>query len=340
LSCIFLNASIGCRRSFENGYSDHVPLSEKRLITQIRRNFRPSGTLIVGVGDDSAVQRVARESDLLITTDFSLEGVHFRREWHPAEVVGSRCVVRGLSDIAAMGGEPKTVFLSLALPRALPQRWVDGFMRGLLQTAAQFKAVLAGGDTAESPHGVCVDIVVTGYVPKGHAVLRSGARPGDEIFVTGALGGSAAALREFFAGRKPRPRDFPRHFAPIPRVAVGRFLREKGLASSMIDLSDGFSTDLDHICEESGVGAEITAAAIPRAQVGRKKTAVDFRFALNGGEDYELLFTSSKGKPVPARIANVPITRIGQITRRKQVVLIAEDGSRQRLRPQGWEHFR
>ena len=317
-----------------------MPLSEKALIDRIRRNARRSSSLAAGIGDDCAVQRVVHGYDLLITTDFTLEGIHFRREWHPPEVVGSCCVVRGLSDIAAMGGEPKTVFLSLALPRKLPQRWVDGFMKGLLQTATKFKAVLAGGDTAESPDGVCADIVVTGYVPRGHAILRSGAKPGDEIFVSGALGGSAAALREFFAGRRPQPQDFPRHFAPIPRVAIGRFLRDKNLASSMIDLSDGLSTDLGHICEESGVGAEITAAAIPRARVGRKKALVDLRLGLDGGEDYELLFTSSRGKSVPARIAGVPITRIGRVTRQKKVVLIGQDGSRKRLPPQGWEHFR
>jgi thiamine-monophosphate kinase len=324
---------------------DRVPLPEKSLIVRIRRHARPRGPLIAGIGDDCAVQRVAHGFDLLITTDFTLEGIHFRREWHPPEVVGRRCVVRGLSDIAAMGGEPATVFLSLALPKKLPQRWVDGFMNGLLQTAVKFKAILAGGDTAESPVGVCADIVVTGYIPRGRAILRSGARPGDEIFVTGALGGAAAALHEFVAGRRPRPQDFPRHFAPVPRVAIGRFLREKQIASAMIDLSDGLSTDLAHICEESGVGAEITAEAIPRAQEGRKKSPVSLDLALHGGEDYELLFTTRPSvsrslNRIPAQIAGVPITRIGRITREKKLILIDENGTRHRLQPKGWEHFR
>jgi thiamine-monophosphate kinase len=324
---------------------DRVPLPEKNLIAGIRRQARPRRSLIAGIGDDCALQRVAHGFDLLITTDFTLEGIHFRREWHPPEVVGRRCVVRGLSDIAAMGGEPATVFLSLALPRKLPQRWVDAFMKGLLQTAGEFKAVLAGGDTAESPAGVCADIVVTGYVPRRRAVLRSGARPGDEIFVTGSVGGSAAALHEFLAGRRPRPQDFPRHFAPVPRVAVGRYLSEHRLASAMIDLSDGLSTDLAHICEESEVGAETKAAAIPRWQIGRKKSPVDMELALHGGEDYELLFTARPAsgrarKQVPARIAGVPVTRIGRITREKKLILIHENGSRQQLKPKGWEHFR
>ena len=324
---------------------DRVPLPEKSLIARFRRHARPRGPLVAGIGDDCAVQQVAHGFDLLITTDFTLEGIHFRREWLPPEVVGRRCIVRGLSDIAAMGGDPATVFLSLALPKKLPQRLVDSFMKGLLQMAAQFNAVLGGGDTAESPAGVCADIVVTGCIPHDRAILRSGARPGDEIFVSGSLGGAAAALHEFFAGRRPRPQDFPRHFAPIPRVAIGRLLREKQIASAMIDLSDGLSTDLAHICEESGVGAEITAAAIPRAQVGRKKLPVSLELSLHGGEDYELLFTARPSvggalNRVPAQIAGVPITRIGRIIPEKTLVLIDENGTRHRLRPKGWEHFR
>jgi thiamine-monophosphate kinase len=277
---------------------------------------------------------------VLITTDFSIEGVHFRREWHAPDVVGRRCLARGLSDIAAMGGEPATAFLSLALPRKLPQRWVDQFFKGFLITADEFKTVLAGGDTAQSPGSIYADIVVTGYVPRGRAVLRSGARPGDEIYVTGNLGGSVAALHEFFAGRKPKPRDFPRHFTPVPRIAVSRGLREKRIATAMIDVSDGLSTDLAHICEESGVGAEISAAAIPRAQVGRPRFFVSLKDALHGGEDYELLFTARPGRHVPAQIANVSITRVGRVTRQKNIVLVDAYGDRQPLRAHGWEHFR
>jgi thiamine-monophosphate kinase len=317
-----------------------VPLHEKALISTIRRTAIRRAGVATGIGDDCAVLRIPPGHEALVTTDFSLEGIHFRREWHAPEVVGHRCLTRGLSDIAAMGGEPIAAFLSLALPRNLPQAWVRRFMKGLLALAGPFKVTLAGGDTAESPAGILADIVVVGSVPTGKALLRSGARPGDRIYVTGELGGSSFALAELSAGRKVRLADFPRHFHPIPRLAVGRALREKGLASALIDLSDGLSTDLAHICEESGEGAEILAPAIPRAPIGRRRAPMDLRHALHGGEDYELLFTAPRNRHVPNRIAGVAITLIGRVTRSKQVVLIREDGFRQELKPQGWEHFR
>jgi thiamine-monophosphate kinase len=229
---------------------------------------------------------------------------------------------------------PLAVFLSLALPRDLPQNWVDGFLRGLLKLAGKFKVSLAGGDTAQSPGGVLADIVVLGSVPKGKAVLRSGARPGDRIYVTGELGASAAAIDLLSRGKKIRVGDFPRHFHPTPRIEVGRFLREKGLASAMIDISDGLSTDLGHICEESGVGAEIETDEIP---VARK---ADLRFALHGGEDYELLFTAAVGKKVPSRIAGVDVRQIGTVGRGRKIRMRGKDGLKQELKPQGWEHFR
>jgi thiamine-monophosphate kinase len=239
-----------------------------------------------------------------------------------------------------MGGVPLAAFLSLALPQTLPQSWVNQFVNGLLKLADQYAVSLAGGDTAQSPDGVLADIVVVGSIPKGTAIRRSGARAGDHVYVTGALGGAAATLELLFSGRKLRPADFPRHFHPMPRIDVGEFLREKGLASAMIDLSDGLSTDLAHICEESGVGAEIQAPAIPRASIGKPAREVDLQFALNGGDDYELLFTARPGKPVPARIAGLPITQIGHITRNRQVLLVNEDGVGSEFQPKGWEHFK
>jgi thiamine-monophosphate kinase len=282
------------------------------------------------------VLRVPRGHEVLVTTDFTLEGVHFRREWHAPGVVGRRCLARGLSDIAAMGGEPLAAFLSIALAGEVSQTWVDRFLKGLLELAQECGVPLAGGDTAQSAGGIQADIVVVGSVPKGKAVLRSGARPGDHIYVTGELGGSAAAiaaLRE----RRVRARDYEQHFHPAPRVEAGVWLRRRGLASAMIDVSDGLSTDLGHICEESGVGAEIEAGAIPRAQVGRPVKEVAGDLALHGGEDYELLFTSARR--IPARVAGVRVTRIGRIERGRGMVLIREDGRRRKLTAKGWEHF-
>ena len=321
-------------------YDCDLPLAEKALIDRIRssagiRLRRVGG---IGIGDDCAVIPIPQGHQALVTTDFSLENVHFKRAWHPAESVGHRCLARGLSDIAAMGGEPLAAFLSLALPRSLPQSWVDGFVRGLLKLAAEFKVSLAGGDTAESPGGVLADIMVLGSVPKGKAVLRSGARPGDKIYVTGNLGASAAIL-DLLSRKKVRPADAPRHFYPMPRIEVGRFLRKRRLASAMIDISDGLSTDLGHLCKESRVGAEIQAGAIPVAMIGKAARKVELRFALHGGDDYELLFTAARGKRVPSRIAGVAVTQIGHVTREREVFL-ERDGVKRKLPPQGWEHFK
>ena len=338
-----------------------VPLPEKALIAQIRRVARPDrqgqadrsarptrAAVFTGIGDDCAVLRLRPGQEWLITTDFSLEGVHFRRDWQPPESVGHRCLTRGLSDIAAMGGEPVAAFLSLAMPRDLPQSWVGRFARGLIGLAAKFGITLAGGDTAESPGGILADIVLVGTAPKGKSVLRAGARPGERIFVSGELGGSAAAVVEMRSGlknsrnkktEKLNPRDYPRHFYPEPRIELGRILREKGLVSAMIDTSDGLSTDLDHLCEESGVGAQLDASLIPRARVGKASNEVDLDLALHGGEDYELLFTVPSDKRIPAQIADVALTEIGHITRGPKIFLRTQSNKVRELKPRGWQHF-
>jgi thiamine-monophosphate kinase len=319
-----------------------MPLSERKLIERIARSSRTAGAsklIARGIGDDCAVLRVPEGHQTLVTTDFSLEGVHFRREWHPPDSVGHRCLVRGLSDIAAMSGEPLAAFLSLALPAELPQRWVDQFMKGMLTLARRFGVTLAGGDTAQSPAGVLADITVMGSVPAGQAILRSGARPGDSIFVTGELGAPVALLEQMFdnPARKFRAAAFPAHFYPEPRIAVARQLRTKKLATAMIDISDGLSTDLRHICESSGVGATLIERALPIASLGRHE--VERRHALHGGDEYQLLFTAPATRRLPKQIAGVLITRIGYINQGSEIVVEHENGYTTELEAGGWEHF-
>ncbi len=319
-----------------------MPLAERKLIERIAQASRARGgskLIATGIGDDCAVLRLPEGHELLVTTDFSLEGVHFRREWHPADAVGHRCLTRGLSDIAAMGGEPLAAFLSLALPSDLPQRWADQFMKGMLALARRFGVTLAGGDTAQSPGGVLADITVLGSVPAGQAILRSGARPGDGIFVTGELGAPVALLEQMFANpkRKFRAAAFPAHFYPEPRIAVARQLRTKKLATAMIDISDGLSTDLRHICESSGVGATIIERALPIASLGRHE--VERRHALHGGDEYQLLFTAAPARRVAKEIAGVSITRIGYINEGHEIVIEHENGDTTELEAGGWEHF-
>ncbi len=311
-----------------------MPLRETQLITTIRRLAgRPA--VGVGIGDDCAVLSIPKGCEALVTTDFSLEGVHFRRQWHPPDAVGHRCLARGLSDIAAMGGEARAAFLSLALPRELPQPWADQFFAGFLKLAKRYRVPLAGGDVAESPAGVLADILVLGSVPKGKAVLRSGASLGDFVYVTGNLGASVATLEMLREGKKPRRAAHERHFYPDPRLRIGCYLRERKIASAMIDTSDGLSIDLQHICDESGIGAVVYAESLP-CVAGPN----GLEFALHGGEDYELLFTASPKKRVPHEIDGVRVTRIGEIVPGKAVKVAAADGRLRTLKAGGWQHFR
>ena len=236
-----------------------------------------------------------------------------------------------------MGGEPLACFLSLGLPPVTPERWVNSFLQGLLALARTAHVQLAGGDVSSAP-AITADIVVVGQVPAGKAILRSGARPGDLIYVTGDLGGSTAVLEKLFEGKRVPPLRSNRHFYPQPRLKIGAWLRERNLATAMIDLSDGLSVDLAHICEESGVSAKIEAGVLPVAK------SANLRLAIHGGEDYELLFTASPDVKIPRRIAGVRVTQIGVIERRSrsndQVLIHDENGRLKPLAALAWEHFR
>jgi thiamine-monophosphate kinase len=326
---------------------------ELALIARLRTlaGALPAGRVRLGIGDDCAILRPPAGHELLVTTDFSLEGRHFRRAWHTAQSIGHRTLARGLSDIAAMGGQPLAAFLSLALPRAVAREtgWVDSFLQGLLALARQAKVPLAGGDTAEAPgNEVLADIALVGSAPAGRALTRSGARAGDAIYCTGTLGGAAAELAALSKspGRFRRAHaagDHP-HLFPQPRLTVGAALLRRRLATACIDVSDGLSTDLTHLCEASGVAAELDADLLPAHPLTAALTPAEQMAAiLHGGEDYELLFTARAGTKVPRSLAGVAITRIGRMVAfrksRPRMIIVAE-GTRFELQPHGWEHLR
>ena len=338
-------------------------MGELALIERIRQRAArlPAGPeLTLGIGDDCAILRPQPGEELVVTTDFCLEDRHWTHAWNPPESVGHRTLARGLSDLAAMGARPIAAFLSLALPAetACDQLWVDGFLDGLLALAALHKIPLAGGDTSQSPSvHVLADIVCLGAMPAGTALRRSGARAGDALYCTGTLGGSfaertaiaAKALSRAAAGAQrtastQKPTDHP-FLYPQPRLATGRTLRERGLATACIDLSDGLSTDLHHLCEASGLGAELDLDALPKSSWLRGMLPEKrLEAMLHGGEDYELLFTAAPGTHLPNRLAGVRLTRIGTMTRRSRsgnpVIAISAESGRQPLQPRGWEHLR
>jgi len=331
-------------------------MNELELLRRIRhranRGNGGRGALRLGIGDDCALLRVKPNEEVSITTDLSVEGRHFRLGTHPPEAVGHRTIVRGLSDLAAMGARPLAAFLSLGVPAQLTSSrgrgkpWIERFYDGLLAAAQAHETPLGGGDLAATEFAVA-DIVLAGAAPKGRALLRSGARPGDVLYVTGTLGGAAVGFQQLTALAKKesgRPVRIPKrleailrpHLYPQARIPQGLWLRSRGMATAAIDISDGLSTDLAHLCEESDVAAEVEAGALPVA------TGATLDQALHGGEDYELLFTARRGARLPRTIGGVPVVRIGRIVPRRSgtpMVVLSTAGGVQTLKPQGWEHF-
>ena len=321
---------------------------ELALIRMIRRRVPNAsrGQVRLGIGDDCALLRPRKGEDFAVTTDLSIAGRHFWLATHPPQSIGHRAIARGLSDLAAMGARPVAAFVSLAVPPELSSEWTRHFYDGLLKLAQAHNTTLAGGDLSEAPIPLA-DIVLVGAVPAGKALLRSRARPGHALYVTGTLGGSSAGLSRLKEMAESDGQDASQqgagssspvalHLYPQPRIAQGLWLRKRGMATAAIDLSDGLSTDLMHICEESGVTAEIEADLLPI------HPGATLDQALHGGEDYELLFTAPESARVPRAIAGVPVTRIGRILprtgKRAAITLKTAQGSKP-LKPLGWQHF-
>lgn len=304
---------------------------EPKFVDAVRRKaaaIRAPG-LVLGIGDDCAIVRPRGSSesskasdDILYTTDLMIEGTHFLRTTHSAKDAGWKALARGLSDIAAMGGEPRYCLLSLGLADWANPRWVSGFYAGLLDLAGRSGTALIGGDLALSEQWVC-DMVVCGAVPRGQALRRDGARAGDAIYVSGEMGGSALGLAT------QRGKAWARHKRPQPRLALGRYLRARIGATAAMDLSDGLSLDLHRLCAASGLRAEI---GLPPVFAGASVAQ-----ALHGGEDYELLFTAPPNARVPAGFEGLRLTRIGTM-RKGRPGLVECDGTP--LEPLGYDHLR
>ncbi len=326
-----------------------------RIQTRAQANSR-TAALRLGIGDDCAILTPPPHHELLVTTDFSLEGRHFRRDWHTPASIGHRTLARGLSDLAAMGAKPLAAFLSLAMPPSIARnpRWLDGFLDGFLPLAAAHHVPLAGGDTAQSPDDhILADITLLGSAPTARALRRSTAQPGDLLYITGALGGAATELSTLPKHSPPSTPPPPStvysllsispHLFPQPRLAVGQALLRRRLATACIDTSDGLSTDLAHLCSASHVSAELDLAQLPLHPLAAQlDDRAQITALLHGGEDYELLFTAAPTTRVPRSIANIPITPIGRILKPRKnrpQISIRTGIDRFELLPQGWEHF-
>ena len=313
--------------------------SEFQFINHIKERFS-----LDRVGDDCAVLPKDADSDLLITADLLIEDIDFRPEWSTPEQLGHKALAVSLSDIAAMGGTPTSAMLSIGVPCALwDSEFTEMFYEGWHDLASRFVIDLIGGDTSRSPDKLVIDSVVLGEVPRGTAILRSGARPGDAIFVSGTLGRAAGGLRLLKSGNADSSRSqaglIDQQVRPSPQVELGKQLRELGIITAMIDISDGLSSDLSHICESSGVGAMIEAHGLPiDPEMSRffpdEKERMDL--ALNGGEEFELLFTvDTNGTD---RLAELPVTQIGVITKTGKVE-ISLDEKKKVLERKGFQHF-
>ncbi|HEY5672312.1 MAG TPA: thiamine-phosphate kinase [Malonomonas sp.] len=319
-----------------------VSLTEFELIRQIQQQVGPAEHLVLGIGDDCAIQRQTENQQLLTSTDLLIEGVHFDLRWTSLEELGRKSVAVNVSDIAAMGGTPQSLFLGVACPQRLSSADLQQFTAGFLSEAGKYSVVLAGGDTCRSPGPLLISVTVQGCCESGRAILRSGAAVGDAIYVSGTLGDSALALQQLQRGETPPAQLALRHHRPQARVALGAQLARQQLASAMLDVSDGLLGDLEHILAASAVGAIIELDRIPlsdafRAEQQRNPRLLDL--ALTGGEDYELLFTS-RCQDLDQRAELSPaVTRVGSITVAPGIQCRQADGSLYQCQRGGYDHF-
>lgn len=277
-------------------------MRETELVENIRRlalRGRSDPRVVQSIGDDCAVLRPHLDEDLVFTSDLVLEGRHFTQQTHTPADIGHKALARSLSDLAAMGSEPVFCLVSLAVPAELGSRWINQFYKGLLALAARYRITLAGGDLARFDK-ILADVTCCGRVPRGKAMLRSGALPGHLIYVTGLLGASSHGLAT------KRGSAWKKHLRPEPRIAAGLALGRLSVSAAM-DVSDGLSLDLHRLCVASQVSAELVA----NLPISPGATLEE---ALHGGEDYELLFTAPARVKIPTQLADLPVTRIGTIT--------------------------
>lgn len=329
---------------------------EDKLIARLARRIpagrADSGTapyheVRLGIGDDAAILRQSAKLEWVVSCDSSLEGVHFRDGSHPPESIGYKSLARAVSDLAAMGSRPRYFLLALALPAAKTGRWLDRFATGMAKAARELNIRLIGGDTSKSQN-VMISITVLGEVAPGQAITRSGARPGDLIYVSGQLGRAQLGLELILRGLARRgslQRYLQPHLYPKIPLALGQSLATRRIATAMMDISDGLSTDLARLCAASGVGARIWASKVPKVQIPAALARQKFDgldLALHGGEDYGLLFIvpPNSAKLLRRFSPRIPITCIGEITRQTQVLLVRDKGTEALLLAQGWDPFR
>jgi len=326
--------------------------SEFEFIDSLRQRFG------AGIGDDAAIIRATPATETIITTDLLVEDIDFRRTTAPAPLLGHKALAVSLSDIAAMGARPRWSLISIGLPEDVWQTdFADQFYEGLANLAAHYGVKLIGGDTSRTTEKIVIDSIVLGECSSGRAVKRAGAQPGDQIFVTGSLGGAAAGLRLIERGAHLAEQNLAdedsqkidhvllRQLRPEPRVGWGIVLGDEGLASAMIDVSDGLSSDLNHLCTASGTGALIESSLLPIdhqvVELCGRRALDPLQLALHGGEDFELLFTvkPSDVARLPRRVDGTQITRIGEVRSQAEGVRISEGPRVWDLSPGGWKHF-
>lgn len=321
-------------------------IGEFGLIGRIASRAAAGPSVRVGIGDDAAATEPAPGRYLLSTSDMLVEGVHFDLSFTDPYRLGRKSLAVNLSDIAAMGGEPRDFLLSLAIPSGLSVEFLDRFTEGMLSLAQEHGVSLVGGDTCRSPAGLVISVTLHGEQVPERIVRRSGARPGDRVFVTGTVGDSALGLELLRRGI----RDgwaVTRHLDPSPRVAFGRALAEAGLATAMIDVSDGILADLGHILEHSGGSAQVEADRLPLSLFFREKAPqvapVPAVLALTGGEDYELLFTVAVGREEEVaalcRSCGLAATAIGKVTPGAGIRVVNGAGRELPISRGGYNHF-